>query len=178
MIFSLDIDLSDTVDEIASNILDEVDEAIGTVRRLSNEPVRHTEEVDIHDLLARHQAIALVFTIEDVKKLRPHLADGQAWAVLQMFEAAAEDCPDPMHETIIQLADMEYPKHRKAKLAEIGKIVANYDPHGDERENLVDMLTDLLHWCQSFGEPLDEFLATARMHFAEEMKPHMKGAAQ
>lgn len=131
------------------------------------------QEVDIHELLAEKNAIALVFTIDDVKKIRTDLTDNQAWEVLQMFEAAAEDCPDPMHETMSQIADMQFPRKRKARPSEVARIIADYDPHGDERENLVDLLTDAMHWCEGFGEPLDEFLATAKMHFKDETK---KGA--
>ena len=61
-----------------------------------------------------------------------------------------------------QIADMHFPKHRKVKLAEVGKIIADYDPNGDERENLVDLLTDVMHWCEGFGEPFQEFGGTAR----------------
>jgi hypothetical protein len=130
------------------------------------------QEVDIHDLLAEQKAVGLVFTIADVKKLRPDLTDEQAWEVLQMFEVAAEDCPDPLHETISQIADMHYPKRRKAKPSEVAKIIADYG-NGCERENLVDLLTDTMHWCKGFGEPFEEFSSSAAVHFDEETE---KGA--
>lgn len=37
----------------------------------------------VHDLLARHQQIAAIWAIEDVKGIRPHLTDDQAWDVLE-----------------------------------------------------------------------------------------------
>ena len=37
----------------------------------------------VHDLLAKHRQIAAIWAIEDVKGLRPHLTDDQAWEVLE-----------------------------------------------------------------------------------------------
>jgi hypothetical protein len=37
----------------------------------------------VHDLLAKHQQIAAIWAIEDVKGVRPHLTDDQAWEVLE-----------------------------------------------------------------------------------------------
>ena len=37
----------------------------------------------VHALLARHHQIAAIWSIEDVKGIRPHLTDEQAWQVLE-----------------------------------------------------------------------------------------------
>ena len=37
----------------------------------------------VHDLLTRHQQIAAIWSVEDVKGIRPHLTDNQAWEVLK-----------------------------------------------------------------------------------------------
>jgi hypothetical protein len=37
----------------------------------------------VHDLLAKHRQIAAIWAIEDVKGIRPHLTDDQAWEVLE-----------------------------------------------------------------------------------------------
>ena len=37
----------------------------------------------VHDLLAKHRQIAAIWSIEDVKGVRPHLTDDQAWEVLE-----------------------------------------------------------------------------------------------
>ena len=37
----------------------------------------------VHDLLAKHRQIAAIWSIEDVKGIRPHLTDDQAWEVLE-----------------------------------------------------------------------------------------------
>lgn len=43
-------------------------------------------EIDIHTFLAQSRQIAIVWSIEDVKEVRPHLTDNQAWEVLQLVE--------------------------------------------------------------------------------------------
>jgi hypothetical protein len=37
----------------------------------------------VHDLLAKHRQIVAIWAIEDVKGIRPHLTDNQAWEVLE-----------------------------------------------------------------------------------------------
>ena len=39
----------------------------------------------VHDLLAKHRQIAAIWSIEDVKGVRPHLTDDQAWEVLEQL---------------------------------------------------------------------------------------------
>ncbi len=43
-------------------------------------------EIDVHKLLAQSSQIAIVWSIEDVKAVRPDLTDDQAWEVLQHVE--------------------------------------------------------------------------------------------
>jgi hypothetical protein len=71
-----------------------------------------THELDLKALLAKDRRIALMFDTEQVKTLRPHLDDDQAWEVLQQFESACEDFQEPMLETIRQLADFAYPNDK------------------------------------------------------------------
>lgn len=74
-------------------------------------------DVDIAEHLAESRRVGLIYSTEDVQVVRPDLDEDQAWDVLQQFQAACEDCPDPMFETIQQLADMAYPPDRRALLA-------------------------------------------------------------
>jgi hypothetical protein len=53
-----------------------------------NDATINTEEpIDInrqvHQLLAKHRQIAVIWCIEDVQSVRPHLTEDQAWEVLQ-----------------------------------------------------------------------------------------------
>lgn len=41
------------------------------------------DDVDIDQLLAKDGKIAVIWSIEDVKGIRPHLTDAQAWEVLE-----------------------------------------------------------------------------------------------
>ncbi len=43
-------------------------------------------EIDVHKHLAESQQIAIVWSIQDVKEVRPDLTDAQAWEVLQLVE--------------------------------------------------------------------------------------------
>lgn len=43
-----------------------------------------TSTLDLDQLLAEQHAIAIVWSIDDVKQMRPDLTDDQAWAVLQL----------------------------------------------------------------------------------------------
>jgi hypothetical protein len=43
-------------------------------------------EIDVHKYLAQSQQIAIVWSTEDVKEVRPDLTDAQAWEVLQLVE--------------------------------------------------------------------------------------------
>ena len=37
----------------------------------------------VHELLAKHHSIAAIWHTDDVKGIRPHLTDDQAWEVLE-----------------------------------------------------------------------------------------------
>lgn len=156
---SFEIDLSESLESALDALTGTVEDAVGRIRK-------HARTIDFHDVLAGHRAIALVFTLQDVRSQRPDLSDTQAWEVLQMFHAAAEDCPDPMHETMLDIADTQFPRKRVRRTDQAGRIIADYDPHGDERDNLVALLRDVMHWCEEFGEPFDEFCGSARMQFS------------
>jgi hypothetical protein len=52
-----------------------------TTTSISNEPVDINRHV--HQLLAKHHSIAAIWCIDDVKGIRPHLTDEQAWEVLE-----------------------------------------------------------------------------------------------
>jgi uncharacterized protein (DUF4213/DUF364 family) len=42
-----------------------------------------SDEIDVHDLLARRKQIAVIWDVEDVQEVRPDLTDEQAWEVLK-----------------------------------------------------------------------------------------------
>jgi len=174
MTYSLDIELNDPLEAAIDDIISEVEEAIENIRKYGQPRLIHTVDVDIHELLADHQAIGIVWDTGHVKDQRPDLTEEQAWEVLHAIDY--DRLNDPMLETIRLVAENLYPRKRQARPAKAGRIIADYDPNGDERRNLVDLLTDLMHWCEGFGEPFDEFCGSARIHFSEESKSYKKGA--
>ena len=173
MTYTLDIELDDPLEDAIDSAVSEVEEAIENIRKYSRPFSKHTIDVDIEEMLADHQAIAIVWDTSHVKDQRPDLSEEQAWEVLQAIEY--DRLNDPMLETIRQLAENLHPRKRQPRSTKAGQIIADYG-NGDERENLVDLLTDAMHWCEDFGEPFDEFCGTARIHFAEEAKSSEKGA--
>lgn len=44
--------------------------------------MQDTQDIDIHELLAKRRHIAAIWSIEDVQQVRPDLTDDQAWQVL------------------------------------------------------------------------------------------------
>jgi hypothetical protein len=165
--YSLEIDTDAFIEEAVDSLIGEVEEAIENIRKYHPSGDKTTQDVDIDDLLAENQAIAIVWDIQHVKDQRPDLGDEQAWEVLQECQRCHERLNDPLLETIRQVADNLYPQQRQARHAKAAEIIAGY-ANGDDRENLIDLLTDTMHWCHGFGEPFDEFCETARMHFAAE----------
>jgi hypothetical protein len=176
MTHPIGIEIDDPHAEVIEEILTEVEWCIKAIRdRWNNTEDRIVHTTDLGGLLAEQQAIAIVWDIQHVKDQRPDLGDKQAWEVLQECRQCHERLNDPMLETIRQVADNLYPQQRQPRHAKAAEIIAGY-ANGDERENLVDLLTDAMHWCQGFGEPFDEFCDTARVHFAAETKTSEKGA--
>ena len=176
MTYELDIELNEPLEAAIGDLIGEVEEAIENIRKYREPCLMHTVDVDIGELLAEHQAIGIVWDIQHVKDQRPDLSDNQAWDVLHECQGCWDRLNDPMLETIRQVAENIYPKKRTPRPTKVAEFIASYEPNGDERENLVDLLTDAMHWCEAFGEPFDEFCGTARIHFAEEAKSYKKGA--
>jgi hypothetical protein len=177
MTYTLDIELDEPLDEAITGILGEVEEAVENIRKYQPAHLMHQVDVDIDELLAKHRGIAVVWDIHDVKDRRPDLSDEQAWEVLRDCredQSCLDRLRDAMREAILDTADKLYPKRRKVRLSNAAEIIASYGD-GDERENLVDLLADAMLWCESFGEPFDEFYGTAKIHFAAEAKSAAKG---
>jgi hypothetical protein len=80
---TLTINLDKTLDEELNGILAEIEGFIAAKR---NQPKRWPPvhaAIDVPELLARSRSIALIWTIEDVRKVRPDLTEDQAWEVLE-----------------------------------------------------------------------------------------------
>lgn len=63
------------------------------------------------------------------------------------------------------------PDGRNDERAEWGGIIIEAQraiPGADPDECLVDLLGNLMHWCDRNGQSFDDALATARMHYEAE----------
>jgi hypothetical protein len=93
-------------------------------------------EIDLHELLASDRRVALVYSTEDVKAVRPGLDDDQAWEILRQFAATCKDGPTPMLDTMRQLAEMTYPNGKQLLRERLARLARDIDALPDqERDN-------------------------------------------
>jgi hypothetical protein len=65
---------------------------------------------DIHEFLARRRQVAVIWCVEDVQGVRPHLTDDQAWEVLQQCRRV-HDCEVGFNWLLIEtVADDLFPR--------------------------------------------------------------------
>jgi len=63
----------------------------------------------VHALLAKHRSIAAIWSIEDVKGIRPHLTDNQAWEILEEVGRKHDAEYGISWTTLADMADMMFP---------------------------------------------------------------------
>jgi len=68
------------------------------------------DDVDFHQLLAKDGKIAAIWCIEDVKGIRPHLTDDQAWEVLEEVGRKHDAEYGISWTTLGDFADMMFPE--------------------------------------------------------------------
>jgi hypothetical protein len=68
------------------------------------------DDVDFHQLLAKEGKIAAIWSIEDVKGIRIHLTDDQAWEVLHEVGRKHDAEYGISWTTLGDFADMMFPK--------------------------------------------------------------------
>lgn len=175
MILDYDLDITAELDEAVEEILSEIEDFAGNLRGSRRGTITRTEPIDLDSLLYENRKVAVVWCIDDVLEYRPDLTFDQAWEVLKHSHDKLASSRCSMHAIIDAAADELFPRKRKRRPAKAAEIIAGYGD-GCERENLVDLLADTLHWCEGFGEPFDSFLSTAEGHFADETaQPQNKG---
>ena len=64
---------------------------------------------DIHTWLNAHRRIAIMWSVKNVKAVRPHLTDGQAWEVLQRCDRLHDYEIGLTWELIEDMADYHFP---------------------------------------------------------------------
>lgn len=66
-------------------------------------------DIDIHALAAQRKEIVIIWSVEDVKEVRPDLDDDQCWHVLQEAEVGHDAGYGISWETLKATADHFYP---------------------------------------------------------------------
>ncbi len=162
--YQLEITLEDITQETVDQIAGEIEEAVDNIRKYHGGDVTHTEDVDIDDLLAEHGAAAVIWTADDVRKIVPHLTDDQALNVIRdCFRIFSPD-ETANREMILLSTERLFPTLTLQQRSQRADKAINDYAQGDSRENLVDLLTDAMHWCDDMDEPFEEFYATATVH--------------
>lgn len=125
-------------------------------------------ELELDELLQQNRIIAHLWTIDDVREVRPQLTDDQAWEVLQECEDRLDSTVGINWDQIEQTADDLFGAETQ-RLVRFNEFVEDYT--GSEAEtNLVDLLADAMHWCRIHDADFEDSLATARLHFQTEVK--------
>jgi hypothetical protein len=162
--YPLEIALEKIAEETVDQIAGEIEEAVENIRKYQGGPITRTEDVDIDELLAEHGAAAVIWTADDDRKIAPFLDDTKALAVIQECFRCFRPDDTVNREMIFNAAERLYPMLScEQRCQRADKAISAY-ANGDSRENLVDLLTDVLHWCDDMDEPFEEFCATARIH--------------
>ena len=101
--------------------------------------------------------------------------DVQALAIIEECFRIFNPDETANRDMIHNVAERLFPMLSREQRCQRADKAINAYANGDTRENLVDLLADLMHWCQDFDEPFDEFCDTARVHFAAESNSPTKG---
>lgn len=125
-------------------------------------------EIDIHEELAKSSMIALVWSIGDVKDRRPDLSDSQAWDVLKRCEHEHDANHGITWDTIDQTAYEMFGSGNSQRVSRCERALSTYTDDTDSDANLVDFLTDAMHWCEEHDREFDNMLRIAKDHFTVE----------
>lgn len=127
-------------------------------------------ELDLHELLDEEHAIALIWDTGMLLAHYPHLSEEQAWEVLQECERNYSGEHGLTWDDITEVITERYPDPDGFLMPErIARCEKALVPYTDSDEaNLIDLLADLMHWSRRKGQPFEQALETARMHFDHE----------
>lgn len=138
-------------------------------------------ELDLHDLLDQQRRIAHIWCIEDVKGVRPHLTDDQAWDVLQAVERrlnselginwdVIRDTADELHPEPQSTVPPDPEQMNDKRSAWAGAAVATFQQATgtDDEDALTDLLCDLMHWADRADYDFQAALTRATDHYAAE----------
>lgn len=86
--------------------LNHIYHSLRTIRRVLR---RSPQPINVHAVLASRRQIAIVWSIDDVLSVRPHLTEEQAWDVLGYCERKHDCCYGFTWDLLESVADDMYP---------------------------------------------------------------------
>lgn len=125
-------------------------------------------ELDLNELLKQNRTIGHLWTTDDVRELRPQLTEDQAWEVLRECENRLNSEVGINWQQIEDVADDLFGE-RTQHLVRFTDFLERYTDF-DATTNLIDLLTDAMHWSQANDIKFEFSLATAKLHFLNETK--------
>jgi hypothetical protein len=138
-------------------------------------------EIDLYDLLDQQRMIGQFWGIDDVKSVRPHLTDDQAWEVLQTVERRLDanfginwdvirDTADELHPEPEPVLPPDPEQMNDKRSAWAGAAVAAFQQATgtDDEDALGDLLCDLMHWADRANYDFQAALTRANDHYAAE----------
>lgn len=158
------------------NLLDALTEALGDTVHVPAEidvsdlvTFNGSQEykVDIYEFLHDNRMIGHLWGVTDVQSVRPDLNGDQAWQVLQHLDEQYDSGLGVSWNDLKRVAEQLYGAATTRRAARCESAIANYGKDLPE-SNLIDFLTDAMHWCQSNGLSFDGKLELARDHFSAE----------
>jgi hypothetical protein len=128
----------------------------------------HACEQDLAHLLHDNRMVAHVWTVNDVRELRPDLNDDQAWTVLMRVNETAIRVHGIIRDDLERTAYDLFGTSAGTRVERCDTAIAGY---GDDlpESNLIDFLADAMHWCEAKEHDFDRKLELARVHFTTEI---------
>jgi hypothetical protein len=126
-----------------------------------------TYEQDLGDLLFENQLIAHIWSVQDVKSIRPDLNDDQAWTVLQRIEEVVDRDQGITWDDLERTSYDLFGTGSTQRIERCDRAIVAYNDDLPEL-NLIDLLADAMHWCQAKGQDFEATLAMARTHCESE----------
>lgn len=120
-------------------------------------------ELDVHELLASANQMAIVWSAEDVRHVRSDLSIAQANNVLERVRYRHDATLGVTWETLAIAAETLFGPAKQLRIDRCERALAAYD-----EPELSDLLADALHWCHANGTSFDDALRLARQHFDAE----------
>ena len=176
------VELDSSLEEVIDSALTGIEEAITYARRFHPLGVHADVAIDLNDVLSENRLIAHVWGIEDVREVRPHLTEEEAWEVLQAVERRLNSEFGINWDFVRDVADELYPEPTNANRENWAKqALAIFTaetfggdhpdtmPVEDLQNALTDLLSDLLHLAHTHELDVDDLVERAGDHFRHEL---------